>query len=475
MLVAGTAIRLIHLFRPPLDFHPTRQFECALIARYLWVAFFGGTSEAGRRAVEMVGRGVIIEPPMHELLDAAGFWMVGSENFWIPRLISIAAWVAGGWCLYLLGRRFASRLAGAVAVAFYVFAPFAVTASRTFMPDPLMVPTLVLSAYLSLRYCDQPTRPRFAAATAAGALAVLLKPQAVFIVLSVFAAIFLTREQSTRSLLRTVFFAAVCIAPAGLWFALTGAGGPTVFFLPSMFATAAFWDGWLVEVSVVVGVGTLAAAIVGAVLFPNPAGRAVFWGWIGGYLLLTFFFDYRVATHNYYSLPLVPVVALGLGMLAAAPLGHLRTAAAAVASVSCLALLAGAWGSQVEPLALEDRVSPQASAFRDVGRHLAPGSHGIAVIDGYGSEYPLEYYAGVSAQSWPSPADRNLDAASGHPDPPDDRLLATVREQSHPEWLVVMEPGFMMAPTLQSALERLGVQTIHTGRYSLYCFSPCRP
>jgi hypothetical protein len=475
MLMGGVAVRLIHLFRPPLDFHPTRQFECALIARYLWVAFLGGTSEAGRRTVELVGRGLVIEPPIHELLDAAGFWMVGSENFWIPRLISIAAWVAGGWCLYLLGRRLSSRLAGAVAVAFYVFAPFAVAASRTFMPDPLMVPALVLSAYLSMRYCDEPTRPRFAMAAAAGVLAVLLKPQAVFIVLSVFAAILLTREKSRRSLLRTVLFAAVCIAPAGLWFALTGAGGPTVFFLPSMFSTLAFWDGWLAQVNVVVGLGTLAAAIAGAVRFPNLAGRAIFWGWLGGYLLLTFFFDYRVATHNYYSLPLVPVVGLGLGMLAAAPFGHLRTIAAALATVSCVALLAGAWGSQVEPLAREDRVSPQAAAFRDVGRHLAPGSHGIAVIDGYGSEYPLEYYAPVSAQSWPSPGDRNLDAASGHPDPPDDRLLANVRAQSDPEWLVVMEPGFVMAPTLESALERLGVQTIHTGSYALYCFGPCRP
>jgi Dolichyl-phosphate-mannose-protein mannosyltransferase len=476
MLMAGTAVRLVHLFRPPFDFHPIRQFDSALIARYLWVAIFGGTADAGRRVVELVGRNLIIEPPIHELLAAAGFWVAGSENFWIPRLISIAAWVAGGWCLYLLGKRLASPLVGAVATGFYLFAPFAITASRTFMPDPLMVAALVVSALVSLRYVDSPTRGRLVVAAAGGALAVLLKAQAVFIVLPVFAALLFSQERSRRSVARYLTFAVVCVAPAGLWLAMTSAGGSTVYFLPSMLSTVAFWDGWLAQMTVVVGVGTVAAAIVGAVRFPSPPGRAVFWGWIAGYVLLAFFFDYRVATHSYYSLPLVPVVGLGLGMLAGAPMGHLRTIAAAVATVSCLALLVGAWRSQVEPLAGLDRLSPQAAAYRDVGRHLAPGSHGIAVIDGYGSEYPLDYYAGVSAQSWPSPADRNLDAVSGHPDPADDRLLASVRARSDPGWLVVMEPGgSTMAPSLVPALERLGVQTVRAGGYSLYCFRPCRP
>lgn len=71
-----------------------------------------------------------------ESVAAAGYHLLGGERIWLGGTVSSVLWLLGGACLFLLARRLASDLAAGVAVAFYLFAPYAIAASRTFQPDP---------------------------------------------------------------------------------------------------------------------------------------------------------------------------------------------------------------------------------------------------------------------------------------------------------------------------------------------------
>src|SRR5262245_38013054 len=96
VLAAGLLIRVPGLGDPPLQFHPTRQYRSALIARAFYVSHMSALSVQEARAVrEAAAQIPALEPPVMERLASLGYRMLGREDLHLPRLMSVVAWTVG--------------------------------------------------------------------------------------------------------------------------------------------------------------------------------------------------------------------------------------------------------------------------------------------------------------------------------------------------------------------------------------------
>ena len=144
LLGLGFAIRLYDLTDLPLDFHPTRQLLSALKARGMYYQTLTDAPADQRDfAIQQWKIRAAIEPEIVERMVAFTYQFTG-EQLWVARVYSSFFWVIGGFFLFLLARRLTSIDGALVAMAFYLFTPYAVIASRSFQPDPLMVMLIII-------------------------------------------------------------------------------------------------------------------------------------------------------------------------------------------------------------------------------------------------------------------------------------------------------------------------------------------
>jgi 4-amino-4-deoxy-L-arabinose transferase-like glycosyltransferase len=146
ILFLGFAIRLYDLTDLPLDFHSTRQMLSALKARGMYYQTLSATDvPAGQRAfaIQQWKIRASVEPEFFERVVAFTYQFTG-EKVWIARIYSSLFWVIGAIFLFLLARELTSTDGALAVTAFYLFLPYAVIASRSFQPDPLMVMLIII-------------------------------------------------------------------------------------------------------------------------------------------------------------------------------------------------------------------------------------------------------------------------------------------------------------------------------------------
>jgi len=66
-------------------------------------------------------------------------------------------WLPGGAALLGAARRLASPLGAILAAATYLLHPYAIVASESFQPDPLMMTLVCVTLFATARYDDEPT------------------------------------------------------------------------------------------------------------------------------------------------------------------------------------------------------------------------------------------------------------------------------------------------------------------------------
>ena len=89
LFIAAFCIRLYHIDDPPLDFHPGRQYQCALIARSMYL---DASKSAPQWRVQLAKlnreRVPRMELPIIEFIASIAYRIAGGEHLWIPRLTS---------------------------------------------------------------------------------------------------------------------------------------------------------------------------------------------------------------------------------------------------------------------------------------------------------------------------------------------------------------------------------------------------
>ncbi len=514
IFLAALAIRLYDLTDLPLDFHPTRQLFSALKARGMYYQSLTDAPVEQRQFAIQQGRmRATIEPEIIERLTVFT-WKFTGEQLWVARIYSSLFWLIGGVFLYLLARNlfghtaspnesqkeirettektkflpqrhrdtekikrknsvtpwlrglplpFFSRTirqirairvqtdAPLFTVAFFLLLPYAVIASRSFQPDPLMV-ALILGFWWAVNRWSQSLSPisypapsssqpitqhREASlwdatrntqhayvftASLLGGLAILVKLNAAFFVIGGALGAMLGRA-SLRDLLRNKqvwVMAALGILP-GLGWLIYGLsrgflgqqfGGR---FIPELLLSPSMYLGWAQMIGNVLGLFPFALALLGLLLVDDKPARSFLLGLWGAYLAFAIFFDYHISTHDYYSLPLVPIAALTLTPLADAIFVRMTESASTsrvnrflAASLLTLCLLAALWTSRVVLKSTDYR--PQAAFWNHIGETVR-GYRLVALTQDYG--LPLAYWGWTGAANWPDSSDIEYRALRG--------------------------------------------------------------
>jgi 4-amino-4-deoxy-L-arabinose transferase-like glycosyltransferase len=317
-LLAGFGLRMINLTNPPLDFAPTRQLFSALKARGMYYQFAANVPESTRQQAIALGDVGTVEPPVLENIVAQTYRFTG-DYIWIGRIYSSLFWVLGGLALFLLIREFASTSAALIGTLFYLFVPFGVIASRAFMPDPLMVALIIFSLWTLFRW-QNTAKWKWAILFGlfAGA-ALFVKNLSAFIIVGGFVGVVLGARGLKRSIRdpQTWVMGLLMVIPVGIYtlygiLKLGMASQLALRFFPSMWIDPAWYFRWAYTVNWNIGWAVTLLGVLSIFVADQKRERPLLVGLWVGYLIFGFTFPYHFYTHDYYQLPLIPIVAISM-------------------------------------------------------------------------------------------------------------------------------------------------------------------
>jgi 4-amino-4-deoxy-L-arabinose transferase-like glycosyltransferase len=473
-----------------MDFASARQYHSLTLARWYYIRDSDAPEWQKRVAKVNFDQEPQLEFPLMEFVAATAYRVVGGERIWIPRLISSLFWVAGSVFVYLLARRFAHWWAAVLAVLVYLFFPFPLVASTSFQPDPLMILLLLAALFAVVRHHVQPTRRRLALAGALAGAAVFVKPGiAAFFVIPVFVALALTRLPARAVLRRreSYLFVVAALLPTAVFYAYSFAAHrflsqqPGVEINPHVLVKSFYWRGWLDMIEMVLrppffgdraAIIVLLIAISGIFVSRAPTQRRILVAlWIG-YACFGLVISNQTSSHDYYSLPLIPIVALSTALVADGIVERLRAflrgrpavrpalAAFAVLLAGVLALGVNAKAGAVRvpgpSRALEDRVR----VFEQIGQVVNHSPNALA-LDPWG----LWYHGRVAGRYWPDQGDLLWERRNDglRPMGAEERFVTTDERywpavgtmHPHPSYFIVGEPfALVYQPDLCVLLSR---------------------
>jgi hypothetical protein len=132
LFLAGLGIRLYDITDLPNDFYMVRQYRGLIMARALYYRLLPQAPAWQHQVTEAQWEQAgLIEPPILEGLVAFTYRLIG-EHIWVGRVYSALFWLAGGLALWLLSREVQMRYGGILAVLYFLFLPFGITAAAPF-------------------------------------------------------------------------------------------------------------------------------------------------------------------------------------------------------------------------------------------------------------------------------------------------------------------------------------------------------
>ncbi len=418
----GLAVRLYDLTDLPLDFHATRQLHSAIMARGMYYQHLTDAPQWQRElAIQMWKAEGLIEPPFMEWLTASTYRLLGNEVLWVARIYSILFWMLGGVGLFLLARQISGLDGAVISVLYALLLPYGIIASRAFQPDPLMTALIVFAWWGMVRWHSTPTRRWTVIAGLLSGLAILCKATALFFIAPAWAGLVLA-ARGLRGAVRDKqvwLLAGLTVLP----FALYHVYGVYISgVLESQFSYRFFPNLWLDPVFYLRWKGMIASTLVfewflvaflASFTIRQPAHRALVLGVWTGYFMYGLTFAYHVSTHDYYQLPMVPLVALGLGAAAQLVFENLKGRRALLYPLVAAALLAvavvNAWDARVA-LKREDWRG-EAQFWAELGEKLGRESRVVGITEDYG--YRLAYFGWKPTTNWLSSGDITVRELSG--------------------------------------------------------------
>jgi len=368
----------------------------------------------------------VIEPPLMELLTAYTYRLVGQENLIIPRLYSILFWMLGAVAIYLAARKLTTPSGAFVALAVFVFTPFGVIASRSFQPDPLMVCMVCWALYFQLQWSQTDNWKNAILAGIFTGAAVFVKAIAVFFVGVPIMGLVLAK--GIRNWIKNphvYVMAVLALLPAFLYnliSATVGGNASAIFgtrFFPNLFTQVEFYAGWATLIRGAVGFGAFLMSLAAILLIQDRSQRVFFSCMWLGYALYGFTVAYHISTHNYYQLPVFPIVSLGVGIFAGVlferleDLYHSRIAGVFVWLLFFFLIAVNI--NEVRGTLYAENYRPEKAFWSQLGDKIGHNSAVIALTQDYGGR--LSYFGTVNAKLWSTVGDFRLSELSGSTNP----------------------------------------------------------
>lgn len=427
----GLFLRLADLSNPPLDFHPTRQFFGAIRARAIYQQTAPNVPAWQRDlSARFLAREAQLEPLILEHIAAFLYRWTG-ENPAVPRALSGIFWLLGGFFLFHLTRNLIvveqrrdaeSPIAALSALVFYLFLPYAVISSRSFQPDPLMVLFLLAFWWAFDRWSRSPADWLWTIiAGLLGGLAIYIKLTAVFFVVGGAVGLLLAHRSFISALKhpQTWLLVALGILPGGLYvydgllgrgFLVNEFGGRTII---SLWVNPVFYLRWLDKLDNILPLWLLALAILSLLVFTNrPTYRFLTTLWIS-YVFFGLIQTHHIASHDYYSLPIIPIAALSLSPLVQVVVEQILTRVRTSRGRTELLLL---MVLSLLLITIQDYLTlrrndnrPLAQMYVEIGETLQRQPGVVALTKDYG--YPLFYYGWQNVTLWNHPGPETFEKA----------------------------------------------------------------
>jgi 4-amino-4-deoxy-L-arabinose transferase-like glycosyltransferase len=411
LLVLGAALRFVNLNAPPLDFHPTRQLRNSLVARAIYYDLMPNADPEKRALADSFRRAVgTYEPPISESIAGMTFLVTG-ESFAVPRIYATIFWLLAGIAVFDLARRMTSPVAALIALAYYLVLPFAVQASRSFQPDPLMTAAFVAGIYFLYRWMEEQSWKWALLAGAFLGLAALVKVVIAFLVIGAAgAAVLVAMGWRFWKFPQVWVMAALTSLPAFGYYVLGHPGRSTEYFfawtvdLIKLITSPHFYADWLGFVGTLFGLTSLLLAAVGTLLAPARARWLLAGCWIG-YLAYGLALPFQMFTHSYYHIQIIPLVALGLAPVAEALIEQVRLSPrwmqAGLGALVVIAVGYESWSARSAIIA--ENFSDAPGFWRSLGAAIPSDANVIGLTQDYG--YDLMYWGWRKVDLWPLDTD----------------------------------------------------------------------
>jgi hypothetical protein len=257
-----------------------------------------------------------------------------------------------------------------------------------------------------------------------GGFAIYIKFSAAFFVIGAALGLSLSRY-TVRDLLKNAqvwIMAILGVLPAaaymvyGIFIAGYLGGQFSGRFIPSLLLDPFNYLAWQSKVSYAAGGVFIALGLLGFFLAKDNRLRIFLYGLWGAYIVYGLFFDYHVATHDYYHLPFIPIVAVSLSPLGdrvfarVAETASGRWARAAVYVILLYAVLGVVWDVRNEMKSVDYR--PQAAMWAEIGEKVNHQKNVVGLTQDYGSR--LQYWGLTTAENWYTSGDEYYSELRGN-------------------------------------------------------------
>jgi 4-amino-4-deoxy-L-arabinose transferase-like glycosyltransferase len=475
IFLAGLGIRLYDLTDYPFDFHPTRQMHSYLIARGM---YYENNPEIPQWQQEMAvqqwkAEGTI-EPQLMERMTAFGYKLVGTDAFWIPRLLSILFWMAGSIALLLLCKELFSFKAGLVALMFYLFLPYGAIASRSFQPDPLMVAMIVFTWWGITRWQRLQNWKTAWLTGLLGGITIFIKSVAVFYIAGAWIGLLvfgvglkkIWKNPQVWLIGFLSVFPYACYHIYGMYISGLLQSQFSGRFFPEKWIDPVFYLQWKGLISSVVSFEWFLVAAIATILITSKTTRSMLLGVWVGYFLNGMALSYHFSTHDYYHLPLIPMVAVGLAAAAFPLFNKLRDRPwlvhAIVYSLLLFASVLYLWDIRVSLKRVDYRT--EIKIWQKIGDTLGHGIAAASLAQDYG--YRLEYWSWITPTNWGTSADYNYLSDTGQTFEFADLFREKTSGKDY--FIVTMFGELDSQPALKAMLQDHYAVFAETGDYVIY-------
>ncbi len=473
ILCVIAAVLLIRLYDGtdlPLDFHGVRQLRSAVISRSYYYRYIHAAPDIQKQAENLADLEVYEPPFMEMIVGRINVWL-GKDTFITGRVFSSVFWMIGAVFLWLLGRKNHSLPAVLVSLLFYAFLPFSVIAGRSFQPDPWMCAWTVMTACFMYRWAEKPDWGRMLVFAIFGSITVLIKVFSAFFVgfmlLGCFCAA-LSKKNFWKTLLQAASAAGLILLPSLVYYFLINPGRSGDFFsfwvisLSHLIFTTSFYAKWIAMIKGLTGLVLPVLGLIG-ILLSSKKERCLLSGWGLGYLFYGLSVPYQIYTHEYYSLILVPILALALMSVwdaLFAVLSHKNLLLRSAAGLIILAFAGYEAFTACGTLRSHD-YRGEAAAWKQIADSIPPEARFAALTSDYG--FRLIYFGWRAPDVyWESTNDENLMALAGR-SPEDFDSYFKVKTEGISYFLVSNIDELEKQPELKARLETCPIYTVVNG------------
>lgn len=312
MAILAIAVRLVGINQPYIDNWSWRQSDVAAIARNFYSRGFHFTRPQIDWAGDQPGY-VGTEFPILPFLAAVAYKFLGVHD-WIGRLEAVIFFTVSLPFFYWLVREVFDQRAALWALFFYSFTPLSIFTSREFMPDIPSLSLSIIGLYFFLRWIDQPSAKSFAISAITISLSILIKGPSAIIGAPLACLAWQKWRWGIYRQPTLWLVAVIALVPAAIWY--WHARELALQFYPHHFFGAggirimnASWY-WRIAREMANSSLTLVLIILalsGVVIARAQTRAAFLYWWLAATILSIVVIGYG-NRHQWYQLPLVPVV-----------------------------------------------------------------------------------------------------------------------------------------------------------------------